>query len=501
MQTQRPFQRFYRNLLLTIAIVLTACAGSKPALNSGQDPVLRLQSDIDALLADSSLFQTHSGLQVVSLKTGEELYSRNAHKLFHPASNMKLLTTATALKRLGPSYKFATTVFADSGALADSIVDGNIYLHGTGNPDLLDADLLDIAQQLKNAGIRAITGKLIADDSYFDDLFWGSGWMWDDVSSWYWAPISPLAVNDNCIKIFVEAGQAPGNPLKVRLEPQTGYMQVVNEGRTVAEYDSAAIDSFKVVRRWKKPENIIDVEGGLAIGGTDDFEVDVIDAPAYVATRLLEICRSLGISIDGGIDKGRKPENGERVARHQSLPLSEVVRNTNKISDNLSAELLLKTIAAQASGQPGTADRGISEIYGYLQKAGVDSSLYSLADGSGISRYNVVTPQLLTALLIDMDQDFRVQAEFKASLPIAGVDGSLSRRMRGGPAEGVLRAKTGSLRGVSALAGYTVTADGEPLAFSMIMEQFLVPTSRIREIQDQIGHLITGFSRTLTSGQ
>ncbi|MFQ5584873.1 MAG: D-alanyl-D-alanine carboxypeptidase/D-alanyl-D-alanine-endopeptidase [Calditrichia bacterium] len=174
--------------------------------------------------------------------------------------------------------------------------------------------------------------------------------------------------------------------------------------------------------------------------------------------------------------------------------------NTNKESDNLSAELILKTAGAELNNAPGTAKKGISAIYEFLDEIGIDSTSYKLADGSGVSRYNLVTPDLIIELLKAMHRDFRVQAEFKTSLSIAGVDGTLKRRMKNTAAEDKLRAKTGSLEGVSSLAGYTATADGETLAFSMIMEHFVVSNASIRKIQDRIGVLISAFSRNPLAG-
>ncbi|MFQ5583496.1 MAG: D-alanyl-D-alanine carboxypeptidase/D-alanyl-D-alanine-endopeptidase, partial [Calditrichia bacterium] len=172
-----------------------------------------------------------------------------------------------------------------------------------------------------------------------------------------------------------------------------------------------------------------------------------------------------------------------------------IIYRTNKISDNLSAELIMKTLGAEIKGPPGTAKKGLYVIRRFIAETGVDSSSYKLADGSGVSRYNVITPDLIIQLLKAMHKDFRIQAEFKSSLPIAGVDGTLRRRMKDSPAETMLRAKTGTLSGVSALSGYTATADGEIVAFSMIMEHFVMSASKIRKVQDKIGELITSFSR------
>ncbi len=488
-----------RSLLLPLlAALLWGCATQKrlasPPPTAGT--ITDLPAVIDAILQDSALTQTRTGIKVVSLASGETLYRRDSQLLFHPASNMKLLTTATALKRLGPNFRFKTVLLADSAAVGDSLITGPLYLKGHGNPDLLDADLRWMATELAARGIRRVTGHLICDETYMDDLYWGNGWMWDDVSDWYWAPISALTVNDNCVEITVKPGKTPGEPLAYRLEPQTGYMQVQNNGITVDSTDTLRHRDFKVQRLWKQPANVIVIEGGRYPADEErTYTIDVIDAARYTGTRFSELLRETGVSFSGQVVKGETPPNAVVLVEHLSPALTEAVINTNKISDNLSAELLLKTIGAEMRGTPGTAKKGIREIYRFLQEAGVDSTRYELADGSGVSRYNVITPDLLIELLRAMHADFRIAAEFQTSLPIAGVDGTLENRMKETPAAGKLRAKTGSLRGVSALSGYTTSAEGEPLAFSIIMEHFVVRTAKIRAIQDRIGAALSAFAR------
>jgi D-alanyl-D-alanine carboxypeptidase/D-alanyl-D-alanine-endopeptidase (penicillin-binding protein 4) len=479
-------------------LIFIACSssGSLRKPEEQKNTILNLQKNIQQLLQDSLLQQTRTGIKIVSLETGERLYAQNSQQLFHPASNMKILTTSTALKRLGPDYKFKTVLYADTASVSDSTISGNLYLKGFGNPDLSTDDLWWIAQRLKSKGIIHIKGDLICDDSYMDDLYWGSGWMWDDVSDWYWAPICALSVDDNCVEITVKPGEKVGDSLIVKLEPPTKYMKIVNMGLTGDSLDTVKQKEFKVQRNWRPAENTIVIEGGMVIGESDrSFVIDVVEAGLYTGTLLREIFQKEEIILDGQVRKGIVPDTNVVLVNHLSKPLSIAVYNTNKISDNLSAELLMKTVGAEIKGRPGTAEKGISVIHQFLEEIGVDSTTYELADGSGVSRYNVITPDLIIDLLKEMNKDFRIQAEFKTSLPIAGVDGTLQGRMKDSAAEGKLRAKTGSLRGVSALSGYTTSADNELLAFSIIMEHFVVQTSKIRKIQDRIGDLISSFSR------
>ncbi|MEJ2634378.1 MAG: D-alanyl-D-alanine carboxypeptidase/D-alanyl-D-alanine-endopeptidase [Calditrichia bacterium] len=451
---------------------------------------------IDSVLDDSLLLQAHTGLKIVSLENGDVLYARDSGKLFNPASNMKLLTTAAGLERLGPDFRFCTAVYADSGAADDSVLHGNLYLKGYGNPDLTTDDLGKLVDDLHQYGVERIDGNLLCDESYFDDFYRGEGWMWDDASSWYFAPIGALTVNDNCVTVIVRPAKNVGDSLLISFDPPIRYLQIENHAVTVDSTDSLRLEDFKVERKWKNPENTVVIDGGLAAGAPpESVVVDVMEPALYVGTLFKELLQRVNIRLDGHVAKGITPQNAETLLVHQSEPLSLAVRNTNKISDNLSAEQILKTLGAEIRGIPGTAPKGVSVVKAFLQETGVDSNSYYIVDGSGVSRYDLVSPDLLVELLRRMYRDFQVQPEYVSSLPVAGVDGTLEKRMRNGPADEKVRAKTGSLRGVSSLSGYATTADGELVAFSMIMADFVKPASQIRKLQDRICDLITAFSR------
>ncbi len=487
-------------LFSCIAVLgVVGCAGGKkltvPPTTIQTVETLKIQ--LNWILSDSLLIPTNTGLMVVSLDNGEVLYRQNEQKLIHPASNMKLLTTAAALKILGPNYRIPTVLYADSASIRNSAIIGNLYLKGFGNPDLHFEDLRQIVSELRKLGIRQITGNIVCDDTYFDDLYWGHGWMWDDVSDWYWAPISALSVNDNCVEITVSPGDSIGDPLKVWMSPQTSYMNISNTGVTIAQEDSSMRKRYKAERIWRPiAENTFVIEGGLAM--TDPprkYAVDVVNAALFAGTLLREILAEQHISFEGHVVSGDTPRNATVLAQHLSPPISDIVKNTNKISDNLSAEVLLKLIGAKEYGEPGTAKKGLRVIKEMLQAVGIDSTSYRIVDGSGVSRYNLITPEIITKLLLEMSNDPRVYIDYLASLPIAGVDGSLEKRMQNTPASGVLRAKTGTLSGISALSGYTITTSGEKLVFSMIMGHFVGSASGIRKIQDEIGALLSAFNR------
>ncbi len=486
-----------RYFIFLLAVFSIACTSStklgKPTHSEKSLECLKRQ--IESALSDSALYQSRTGIKVVSLGTGQVLFQKSNQLLFHPASNMKLLTTATALKKLGPNYRLKTFFLTDTSSVKDSTISGNLYIKGFGNPALMTKDLWGIAQKFKELDIRKITGDLICDETYLDDYYRGAGWMWDDASSRSYPPIGALTVNRNCVTVKVKPGAEVGDTVAVYLDPPTSYVTIENFGATADSSDTTLLKDFKIERKWREGQNTIAIKGGLETGSPQKVRVvEIVEPALYFGKLFAELLADEKIALNGNIVKGTSPDTNMVVVEHWSQPLSWLITQNNKDSDNLYAELLLKTLGAEIMGPPGSAAKGLSTIKQYFHQIGVDTTSFGLADGSGVSRYNMISPDQIIELLKTMYKDFRVRAEFVGSLPIAGVDGTLRNRMKSTPAEGKLRAKTGTLRGTSALSGYTTTADGEPIAFSIIMEHFVKPTSAIRKIQDRIGIILSSWS-------
>jgi len=478
-------------IIVLAAVSLLGCAAATRLKEKDTNAVAALRRRIDAILADSALARSTPGVKIVSLKTGEVLYERNAHLLFHPASNQKLLTSAAALKLLGPDFTLNTSLVCDSAALRDSIIHGDLHLVGRGNPDLTTNDLFGLAQTLVQQGIREIRGNLLCDDYYFDDVRWGAGWMWDDD----YERFSALAVNDNMVSFIVSPAAKIGELAQVQTVPNTPHTDVINTSVTAAsktQMDSLHLPSLSVERRGA---NVFVIEGALALDEKPQrFERTVVQPEIFAGQILREVLRQNGIKFNGSVLRGLSPARAVTLAEHRA-PIMPLLINLNKISDNLSAELLLKVVAAERAGRPGTGEKGMQVIRRFLASAQVDTNALNLADGSGVSRYNLITPDEIVKLLMAMWRDFSVRNEFLATLPIAGVDGTLANRMLGTPAAGILRAKTGSLSGVSSLSGYTTTAEGEEVVFSMMMQHFLASADGVRRVQDRIGAEMSGFRR------
>jgi len=477
--------------LLAASSIISGCS-LLGLVGRPSDPVQTLRDGIDAILADSIFVPARASVRVVSLDTRQILYDRDSRLLLRPASNMKLLTACTALEVLGPHYRFTTEVLQDT-SMSAGVLDGNLYFRGLGDPILRTSDLDTLVQQIKAAGVRVVRGNVVADISHFDDLPWGSGWMWDDEPYDYDAMISPLTINDNCVAVKVAPGQRAGDSALVIIEPATAYVSLLNSAKTVAD---TVVHPLEVTRLFKERLNTIVVKGEiLASSAPVEVDVSVWRPELYAAQLLTETLTRDSINVTNEPTVGATPSFGRLVARCEH-GLDSALVHMNKVSDNLTAELLLKALCVARNGAPGTSQGGTYVVRDFLSRVGIDTAKILNVDGSGLSYYNLLTAEAITQLLESMTRQREIFPLFYASLPIAGVDGTLRNRMKGTPAEGNVRAKTGSLSSVSSLSGYVTTADGERLAFSMLMQNFIYPTKLYQQAQDKIAVLLASFSRT-----
>lgn len=494
-------------LFIVVSVSIIACSSTKPDLvTKVQHPgtihgLAALQQAIQSEIS-SKLFETTSvGVIVERLSDHQILFEKDSNRLFHPASTMKLLTSAIALKELGLGFKFKTRLAIDSTTTLADTTFGNIYVIGGGDPSFTSADLNEFVDALRFAGVKHIEGNIVCDPNIFDDLPVGNGWMWDDSGWWYSAPISGLSINENCAEISARPGKI-GEPAVVNLVPETDYLQIINKSMTIDSITFQKIhadttqkfERFNVERRWRERENIVDVTGMIGSWYSEDLTtVDIVNPPKYVGSLLKEACELNGISVTGEVVVDSVAANAQIVYTHSSDPLNELLPKMNKPSSNLFAESLMKTVGAKYQS-PGTAERGIHALNQLLATWGEDTNAVRVADGCGISRYTLIKPSTLLRILVNLYADFSVRNEFIASLPIAGVDGTLSRRMRGEISEKIVHAKTGTLSGVTTLAGFTTDRDGNELAFAIMMSHFVGSSSRYRAVQDQICNIITSFS-------
>lgn len=448
-----------------------------------------LDERIDALLKDPNLKHGLQGVLVKSLASGATLYERNADLVFIPASNQKLLVSAAALDKLGPDFTYETCVYADGKVNGKGVLEGNLVVKGGGDPTLRTADLTDLAKQIRSMGVTKITGDLIADDSLFDSRRLGWGWSWDDMPYYYSAEISALNLNRNVVDVYVQPGRIVGSTAVIRLDPPTGYMAIDNAATT------GSPDSKKSIRVDRPLGiNTIRVSGTVPLGAkvtASDESITVKEPALYVGNVLKDQLARQGVLVLGRVVSGKLANDGEKLATHRSEPLSKVLALLNKPSDNLIAEVLLKTLGAVVKGK-GTTDSGAEVETEFFQSIGMDITALRIVDGSGLSRLNYVSPRNLVTLLTHMHghRDAKVYID---SLPVAGVDGTLRNRMKGTAAEKNVRAKTGYVSRVSSLSGYVTAKSGEELVFSILMNHHLCSNPQATAVQNAICEALAGM--------
>ena len=443
-----------------------------------------LKQQIDTLLEHELLPFTNAGIKIISLRQGDTLYEHNAQLLLIPASNQKIFTAATALALLGKDREVTTSVALDETR-------GTIYLKGCGDSMLSAEDLVQLAASAARRLDRNKHYALSADLACFDDLYWGKGWMWDDEPDTDEMYISPLSVDLNGVTVVVKPGTRKGQPAYVALLPATSLASTENHAVTGAPGDAGSIT---VTRRPGDRDNLITVSG-IIPAGTDPIEKRLsVWQPEMLALGVFrDALRAQGIRVTGA-SRATTPAESIVIGR-KTRRVGEMVKFTLKRSDNLASESLLKLLAYYSTRQPGTAEAGSAEVRGYLETKLIQTRNLVIADGSGVSRYNLSNAETITHLLREIYRDQGLYPIFHDGLPVAGRDGTLATRMKGTAAEGNLRGKTGNMNGVSALSGYVSTAEGEPLAFSIIIQNFAGTGAQVRDLQDRIGALLSGFRR------
>ncbi len=499
---------FRRTSAIGVAIAASA-AFTVAACHPGQvrlkpDPTTAranvLQRDIDAILSDAALAHGYWGVLVKSLKTGETLYDLNSRRLFIPASNMKTVTLAVAAERLGWDFTYETRLLA-AGRIDAGRLDGDLLVIGSGDPSIVTADGMsdrlfdDWAAKLKAAGVQSVNGRVIGDDNTFDDEELGFGWSWDDLPDDYAAGVSALQFNENAVRLTVVPGTAAGDYAAVSLSPTGSGLVVDSEVRTSA----AAVPASIAARRLPGSSRLT-LRGTIPLGAAPaarDVSVDNPTAFFVNALRSALIARGIDVrepAVDIDDIANARPRTGAiPVASHRSPPLSVLAARLMKISQNLYAETLFKTIGAAAG--PPTFLTGRTQVQTAMQGWGVSGTDLIVRDGSGLTRYDFVSPAALVTILTHIEHDQRLRGPFAESLPIAGRDGSLSTRMKATAAEGNARAKTGSMTGVRTIAGYVTSADGEPLVFSIMTNNFETPPVTVTNAADAIVVRLATFKR------
>ncbi len=481
----------------------TSPTTSKPILSN------YLKLKIDEILTTSRVLDLDNTGIFISTLDGEVIYVYNHHKLLIPASNMKLLTAAAALKYLGPDYRFETVLLVD-GEVVDGTLKGNLIVRGCGDPTLVSSDwatklsesggslreshhVLDneVLEVLAKLGIKKVDGDIIIDDYYIDKEFVHPSWEAGDLSYYYAAQVGALTVNENTVRLKVYVDSS--GRVKMETAPSVAYVEVSFEGRIVKN-SSEVKQKLTAVRALGT--NKITVLGDVAVGtGPYYLVVTIHDPGMYFGAVLKDILQKHGIEVLGNVRRANTTgwSNAKSVGSLMSKPLAIILKDMLKESINLYAEHIMKVLGKEIVGE-GSWSGGSKTIGKMLGELGISEPGIAIADGSGLSRWNRLTPYLLVKLLTAFYND----KCFYDSLPIAGVDGTLRNRMLSTSAQGNLRAKTGTLTGVSALSGYVTTRDNKVLVFSMIFNGFTVSSSTVKKsVEDSIGILLADLDTSV----
>lgn len=501
-------------IALFLALSISAVAAERPK---------QLSKKIDSILAQPDVARGFWGVEIVSLDSGKTLYSDNAERLFTPASNTKLFTTAATLALIGPDYRFHTTVESTGTVDKYGRLNGDLVLVGRGDPNLsgrtipynlrterkLDPVhvLQELADQVAAKGVKMIAGDVVADDSWYPYERYGEGWSQDDLM-WEWgAPASALTINDNVVFLTIQPADRPGEKAYLNINPFPDYYRVDNRVMTTP----AGTGPRKVYTLREPGSNQLLAWGNIPVDDPGHTESLAIDDPADFASRLLRrFLEQRGIAIYGrsrthhtdlaslstfsvttfaSAGGGTETRPGQLppplvLANYESAPLVQDLKVINKVSQNLHAELMLRLLGHE-KGTSGTIDAGLEVLRGWLTQVEIRPEEYVFYDGSGLSRENLVTPHAIVKLLTYASKQ-PWAAQFEDTLPLGGVDGTLSDRFKTPTLTGRVHGKTGSLGHVNSLSGYATTVKGEHIVFSILSNNHMLNNRRATETIDSI---------------
>ncbi len=453
----------------------------------GQSSYDKVKFQLDSLLNDEYFKSCNIAIDAYNLTNEKQIYSKNEKLLMRPASNQKVLTTATALQFIGGDYNFSTSVYY-TGKINKDVLEGDVYFVGGFDPDFSLNDLSTLVSKIKEAGITKIKGKIYGDISAGDSLFWGEGWMWDDDPSSDFPSLTPLVINDNCINAAFKPSTLGEKPI-VELIPSSKYVKLINNAVT-----ASVTDEFDITRNWVLRGNDFTAIGKLGVSeNPDTFKINIFDGNAYFMTLAIEELKKQGIKLNESFDYKVIPQDAIKLCSIERA-FKDVIDNLNKQSDNLSAEMTLRAIAMQYYGKPATPENGVKLIDSLITLAGLNPEVYRLADGSGVSYYNLVSAEMLNAVVKyiynNNNPAFRMLYN---SFPIGGVDGTLRSRMKTGNCYNNVHAKTGTLSGVSTLTGYLTAKNGALISFSIMTQNFVGSSKTVRNYQDKICEILSNL--------
>jgi D-alanyl-D-alanine carboxypeptidase/D-alanyl-D-alanine-endopeptidase (penicillin-binding protein 4) len=428
------------------------------------------------------------GVAISDVMSGAEIFASNGDAQLNPASNTKIITAAAALAKLGPEFRFWTSLH---GNREDAAIRGPIYLKGHADPTLESADLWAMAVALKTMGVRRVEGDVVVDDTYFDDQ--NLPFAFDQEpgeDNKFRAPVGAASLNENAVAITVGPGPLGMERARVTLDPP-GYAALVDDAITVGQ---GATD-LKIAAEPSEGRPRIRVYGQVQLGTRPVTYYRRIDNPSlFTGYGVKAALEAAGVAVGGDVRVGPMPPGTPLLAEHSSAPLSSVLWETGKMSNNFVTETVLKTIGAEAGKGPGTWDNATAEVASVLAGWGVAPGSYAYRNGSGLYDANRVSARQFVSVLRGVYLDATIRPEFLTQLATGGADGTIGERYRGPLTKRRVRAKTGTLSDVSALSGYVFDAEGRrPVAFSILVNKAPGYVSAARGYQEKIVTAIAEF--------
>lgn len=491
------------HIIITL-LFLSIIAGCSPYYKKNIDitAIEKLTGQINKQIDEPELETAFLAIFIQSVQTGEIIYQHNSKKLMMPASNEKIPTSAAALIKLGPNFQYETQIYY-TGSISDSVLNGDLIIVGSGDPTIgyrlcQEDDTCDFfiswANALKKAGIYKINGNLIGIDDIFDDQAIGYGWTVNNLSYYYAAQICGLTLHENSAKITISADSST-NQISLDIFPDYDYLTIISKVNVTTDKKEATDIWFERV----EGTNDIIITGTMLAGTSESQDVSVHNPALYFLTGLQHELKKADIPITGTImdsddlSDSLTIEKNHLIHTHLSPPFSEILTILMKESNNLYAESFIKLLGARF-GKEGTFAEGEKILKHTLRRFGLEKDSYLFMDGSGLCRYNYISPYQIVKILRGMYYH-PYGSIFRQSLPVAGTDGTIGYRLKGTNARNKILAKTGTISNVRCLSGYATTLDDEVLAFSIMANNFICDVNVIMDLQDRICMLLTSFSR------
>ena len=489
---------------------LSACAsGGMGRSGSTSGTRVEMRHAIDSMVAQPKFSNAHWGILIVDPESGDTLYSRNAGKLFMPASNQKLVTGSVALTLLGPDYQFRTA-FAARGPVEGGVLRGDLLVIGRGDPSMSDHMRGDVMQALKAVPdslraheIRYVSGRLQRAGDAFPDAWHGFGWAWDDFDFAYSAGVDELFFNEGMFQVTLRGSQREGVRASTKVRPDIGYPSLRAMVTTIRRSDSVpSADGTARAPGLRSPSasmdsatNVVTITGEMYPNDSLTIDVAYRDPGLAYLYAIRKALVDQAVTVEGGVDP-RPPRDSaaqlDTLFVMKSPPLREILPALEKPSQNQIAEILFKTLGLERTGV-GTADSGRAVIERQLIGWGIAPTSFAVRDGSGLSRHDYIAPDAIVRVL-DVMRKSPNFAVFRDALPLAGVDGTIANRMRGTPAAGNVHAKTGSLDKARSLSGYATTANGRVLIFSVLCNNWTTTSREVDQVADAIGARLAGLT-------